>query len=286
MSFILDALKKLEQKRKHGSVPDLMTMHTAETQIARKRHIWPYILVVGLLLNAGILTAWLRPWESEKQALIAQGTEVQQSESPAVKSEQAIADTALTVSAPSTENKNADAGDIKKTGNLLSPKPDTEPVSQDEKPVKTVTRSKPSQAEAEPEEIINDDTPLADDTLASLDLNPSPEEIELLRNKINEERSSVTSSLPGEDIPHDVKTKPEQNVLELSQLPSEIRKELPDITIKGHIYSNDPRSRIVNVNGHVIKEGDTVISGLKVEEITLSGVIFDYKGIRFRMRAF
>jgi hypothetical protein len=30
MSFILDALKKLDQKRHEGSVPDLMTVHPPE----------------------------------------------------------------------------------------------------------------------------------------------------------------------------------------------------------------------------------------------------------------
>ena len=67
MSFILDALKKLEQKRQQGSVPDLMTVHLTGSQEAKKRSLLPYLILLVLLINAGVITALLIPDKSEKQ---------------------------------------------------------------------------------------------------------------------------------------------------------------------------------------------------------------------------
>lgn len=59
MSYILDALKKSEQKRRQGTVPDLLTVHDRPAAGPRKRASWHYILPGVLLLGAVIMTAWL-----------------------------------------------------------------------------------------------------------------------------------------------------------------------------------------------------------------------------------
>jgi general secretion pathway protein B len=62
MSFILDALKKSEQERRRREVPDLHSEHTPMP--ARRRGIpWPLVIGLALLLNAGLLLWWLRPWQ-------------------------------------------------------------------------------------------------------------------------------------------------------------------------------------------------------------------------------
>lgn len=62
MSYILEALKKSEQERNIGHVPDLAAVQeTLPTRAAR----WPWILSVALLVNALALAlfAW-KPWEA------------------------------------------------------------------------------------------------------------------------------------------------------------------------------------------------------------------------------
>jgi general secretion pathway protein B len=66
MSYILEALKKSDNKRPRGTVPDLYTDHTAMTHEPKRRSLKPYLLVLALLLNAGICGWWLRPWQSER----------------------------------------------------------------------------------------------------------------------------------------------------------------------------------------------------------------------------
>ncbi len=66
MSYILEALKKLEEKRRSETAPYLLS---EEHSVRRDRKIhlpWRYIVVFAFLLNAGIFFWWLHPWRSEK----------------------------------------------------------------------------------------------------------------------------------------------------------------------------------------------------------------------------
>ena len=119
-------------------------------------------------------------------------------------------------------------------------------------------------------------------------MNPTVEELETLKETIKEEREFAESNNIPADEPSSVSydDKSEREFLELSELSSEIRKAIPDIFIIGHIYSSRSSSRLANINGSLVHEGNTVTGKLKVKEITMTGVIFDYDGLRFRVRAF
>ena len=52
MSYILDAIKKSESERGHGSIPGLQTVHSSSLNYKTdNKQIWPYILIGLLLLN-------------------------------------------------------------------------------------------------------------------------------------------------------------------------------------------------------------------------------------------
>lgn len=52
MSYILDAIKKSEAERGHGSIPSLQTVHSSSLSYKTQgRQLWPYILSTLLLLN-------------------------------------------------------------------------------------------------------------------------------------------------------------------------------------------------------------------------------------------
>lgn len=57
MSYILDAIKKSEAERGHGSIPNLQTVHSSSLSYKTdSKQIWPYILIGLLLLNtAGLV---------------------------------------------------------------------------------------------------------------------------------------------------------------------------------------------------------------------------------------
>ncbi len=64
MSYILEALKKLEQKREREEPPTLFALSHAPRTERRKQASWPYLLAGVLLLNA-VAMIW---WVGEKQA--------------------------------------------------------------------------------------------------------------------------------------------------------------------------------------------------------------------------
>jgi general secretion pathway protein B len=65
MSYILEGLKKLEQKRKKEEETRGILFSGEEVLPTFQRPIlWPYLLFIALLLNAGIIVWWIAPWRS------------------------------------------------------------------------------------------------------------------------------------------------------------------------------------------------------------------------------
>lgn len=76
---------------------------------------------------------------------------------------------------------------------------------------------------------------------------------------------------------------PENALPNLRSLPVSTQQEIPDLALSFLVYSNKPAERMVNINGQMMHEGQEVAPGLRLEEITADGVVFDFKGVRFRM---
>ena len=54
--------------------------------------------------------------------------------------------------------------------------------------------------------------------------------------------------------------------------------------MSAHFYSTDQQARFARVNDTILHEGETLAGGLKVEEISPTGTIFNYLGWRFQIR--
>ena len=70
-------------------------------------------------------------------------------------------------------------------------------------------------------------------------------------------------------------------MLTQSELPAAIRQQMPSITIAFHQYSSAPIERRVMINNAVLRQGDFIAPGLKLEKITPEGVIISYMGYQF-----
>ena len=77
-------------------------------------------------------------------------------------------------------------------------------------------------------------------------------------------------------------TDQEQKATSFDELPLEIQQEIPDMKIQLHSYSNKSINSIVSINSRMLKEGESLAPGLKLEQITADGVILSYKGYRFQ----
>jgi len=75
---------------------------------------------------------------------------------------------------------------------------------------------------------------------------------------------------------------PEPAVGTLQDLPEQVRREIPAISVGGYIYSGNKADRSVLVNNRLLREGDEAAPGLVVEKMTPSGMVLNYKGYRYR----
>lgn len=74
-------------------------------------------------------------------------------------------------------------------------------------------------------------------------------------------------------------------VYKVAELPLSVRKNVPPITFSGHVYSSTPGNRSVMINGNKMREGQSVTSQLKLQEITPFGAIFKFNGYAFSLSA-
>jgi general secretion pathway protein B len=74
---------------------------------------------------------------------------------------------------------------------------------------------------------------------------------------------------------------PERTPVLFAELPSAIQQEIPKLSILFHLYSGNPKDRLVGINDRMLREGDPVAPGLVLEQVTPDGMVLSYKGYRF-----
>ena len=86
MSYILEGLKKLEQKRQQEEKPPhLLTFQGDSPEKPARKSIWPYLIFAVLLLNAGVFIWWIAPWRSTERNTPPSQSAVRKSAPTAVK---------------------------------------------------------------------------------------------------------------------------------------------------------------------------------------------------------
>jgi general secretion pathway protein B len=252
MSYILDALKKSEKERKLGSVPDIMTVQEIQPKGSKKRLLWILLILLFLLLNTAILIR-VSPWKSEKPQTVSDPTY----DKHIVAKSQNTSSHALS----ETENNKVSTiqdGKTKKT-QLADSK-----ISSDNK--NSLQQSKKLNAGKE--------------TKAIPETKIKPEAVSTTPLK-KEEASDVTSETKPDDnhLPPPLPNK----IYHISELPQSIQQKLPTFAISTFLYSGDPSSRSVRINGQMMREGQYLSAGLKLEEIMQNGMIFSYQNYRFQV---
>jgi len=69
----------------------------------------------------------------------------------------------------------------------------------------------------------------------------------------------------------------------LHELPDYQQQSIPQMTFAGHVYSSNSASRSVIINDAFMSEGDALLPGVNIVEITRSGVVFSLHDDFFRV---
>jgi len=275
MSFILDALKKSDAKRRAQLGPDLAApaAHVAgsSSQHSKPLVVWGLIGLVGILLIGGGLL-----WFGSDQR--APHAELQRAQSMAP-----IKDDALERGTEAESHPPIEANEIVAR---TTPQP-------------TSSGASLVPAETEPTTVTSVDR---DETPAISQLGPAsalpavdPESLEALEVRLaavpppdtQEEMADVavetaeSESVVRNNEPEEVWQPEAADYLYQWELPLTVRQSLPALDLLVHVYSKVPEERFVLINGTRFKEGDDVSPGVRLAEIRPEGALIDFRDYRF-----
>jgi general secretion pathway protein B len=256
MSYILDALKKSEKERQRGTVPDILTVQDALEQETKKRLMWPYLLLVALLLNAFLLVWWLGPWQTKKTTIVAQSTTKNQLDSKILNSP---SHSLIVTNGPSV--------------NTVEHESKTSVTKPAEKLLNVVQQNQQVQAKTDLQRKV------PNNPIPTVNVSGAPE----ISPIIPQQATVINHSSVEPQTNTYTRASAEKRVFNLKELPLSIQQNLPAFSISAFVYSSDPTIRMIKINGQAMREGQDLISGLKLEEITQDGVVFSYQNYRFRI---
>jgi general secretion pathway protein B len=247
MSYILEALKKSDQQRQQGATPTLNSVQLPVEENHRQPFPWLIALAV-IVFIAGILIGWLQPWNSGQSAATVSPIAVKTPEA----SPPSMPRAPMNVPTDATATLARNPGQV--------PSPQTSPVM-------------PLPAAASPAPVQSSPMPAA----------------RLAPPVVRNDSPAPAARTPVAPLREPVPTAPaksagaaEQNVIAKAELPPAILQELPSMSVALHAYSNKPSNRLVSINDKLLQEGDSLVPGLILEEVTRKDMIFTYKGFRFR----
>lgn len=269
MSYILDALKKADKERKRGTVPNLSTDQDPTPQKPKKRSLWLYILIVVVIINAGIFLFWLNPWKSQETTIVAKSPAVTTHDSPVMLPQQEPSDIKTNDASTSIHPEKIGPSGI--NNNKEKASHELQPTVPSQKQADTHQQRQTVQTETTHENEIQDESPRgkpSEGPATSSSTTFSPPSTE----PITSDKQDSSTHPPSES---------RFIVYDLKDLPSSVKEDLPDINISVFVYSDDPSSRVVKINGQTVREGQELTDGLKVDKIVPEGVIFNYEDYRF-----
>ena len=75
----------------------------------------------------------------------------------------------------------------------------------------------------------------------------------------------------------------ETKIYAMAELPDDVQRDLPKLTISGGTYSSNPAQRLLIVNNQVFLEGSQPAPGVTVEQIRQNAAVLSFRGYRYRV---
>ena len=249
MSYILDALKKADAERERGGVPGLHSQPMAPAPDDEPDGLQrPQVPVLWIAAGAGLCLIAVLSWQLLMRPPAPPAVDLAANETPAQTNapmgQQPMAQQA---EAPSATPPEATAY------------PAQPPVRQEHmQPAEPVAPAAPRVRQPRPGDFTPTRTPDAQVAAPSHRSEPS-----------NNAKPAPQASNSAQRVPT------------LQELPDDVRRDIPQLTIGGAMYSETRASRMLIINSQVFHEGDKPYQGLALEEIRLKSAVFSYRGYRY-----
>ncbi len=247
MSYILDALKRADAERERGTVPGIHAQPMPLPSLAteRPRRSW---LIGGVAAMAALLLAvWVGRMSTPSAPEPAAAVSAVVAARPAV------------VAAAPTPTPPAEAAPAPMTA--AKPTPDTAPTT----PPTTPPTTAPLPAEPP---VVRPTVP----PVAPLALRVTPT-LRVPAQATPPAPGASSASTPAID----------KRLYAISELPENIRSQLPPLAVTGSTYSESAPLRTLIINGKVFQERDSLGPDLQLEQIGPKAAVLNFRGYRYQL---
>jgi len=271
MSFILEALKKSEKNRQENATPTLDSQHDSASPAPPKRPVWPLVLVVVLVLNAGILLWLFGPWNHEEAPAVATAPVTETAAEPAVKTAVVEPKAPVTPAAPQPvvpqPVQAAPAATVIPEPQVAATEPSVATPPEEEPVVQSVVTTNPVAEVVQP---APQSAPVQKPAAQAVVTTPEPPQPEKTAEVIKPVAQPVAAPHP-----------PARKILALTELPGSIQQQLPRLHMSVHAFTGDQSSSLIRLNDRIMRAGSMLENRYRLEEITTDGAIFSYQGYYF-----
>lgn len=254
MSFILDALKRADQERQQDGVPSIAIPQAAtpgETRTDRRALTW--LLWLGVALAAVALAVWI-------SVTLATRLSIQAVSESALRT----APAADTIAAPrSTATEPVPHGGISSEPVTHKPLPQTDALTTDSPALTEISSL------YQPSQPAPDETSMAVQNLYVREPAAAPRQPAKAQSPLPSPRAQEILAA---------------HVPQIHELPRALQQSIPSIHYRDHRYHNGPDSRVV-LNGQELRVGAQLGQDLRVDDILDDGVVLNFKGQSFKLRA-
>ena len=285
MSYILEALKKSERERKSkGELPDLQSLYVPSAQKKTVQPLW-FLVIFICLCNVAFFGFWLYKnyWAD---APIDPVSIDPASIDPASIDDVITADRVDQYRVTDELLPSSPPAPTPPSPILQPPEVPLIKVPDHLEAATSATQKVPSATQPFTElKKIPNYVPTDDDVLRNSDV---PTDIELaegetlIQPRARQPRQARSAAEPRTAQPARSADSWE-SIPRLKELPTDFQRQIPDLIFLSHMYSSDPTSRSVVINGDLLREKDLIAGDLVLEGIYDQGVIISFSGQRFRV---
>lgn len=279
MSYILDALKKSEEERKRGNLPDLSSQNLKIPK-QRATNIWPAVGMGMLAINMAVI-GWLFLREPKNDA-----------------------------------TENSVNHEVEQKPVVAAPVPPVTQPLQQSQPIQVpqMAQTMPQQVivvpagAVAPGQVVTIPQTVSAQTMAGqpIVVYAAPQQAQIAQQQLQPQHQTGSQVLmPGDPAPMQVTSAAqpqsvfiapgqgdisspnsdidEKAVPDINQLPDTIKRGLPELSFSSHMYSSDPTFRKVIINGKQLRENQPLNVDIMLKRITDDGVVLDYQGTLFKV---
>jgi general secretion pathway protein B len=256
MSYILDALRKSEQQRRHGAAPSLLAVQAAAYEASTRPAFPTYGLIAAALIGAGVALGWSHPWQHEQPSSVKDSSAARPFEP----------ESRMSSVFPKESAKSGQERPVRKPAAQATPVTGHAGALRQNPPLDAEAQVRPRRLASRPSAAIPAETGKTDwDVMAA----------QASTRTIASPRANSIETPPAS-------ASQERKLVAMGELPLAIQREIPAISIQGHAYSSEPQDRVVGINNRLLKEGEYAAPGLRLEQITPDGLVFSYRNYLFR----